>query len=134
MVEHEDYVLGRDVTKRARSVENRTTSIVSVRLSAEEMDALCAIAEREDKSLSQVVRDAVRDARSTEHARTGWTGTLSLESGGSFTFGDRRFVPTASVGDELNWLGGTESLVITAPQRSSRNRKAKEPAALVAQS
>ena len=60
MAERTDYVLGRDVTEQARSQESRTTGIVSLRLSAEEMDALCVVADREGKYLSDVVRDAVR--------------------------------------------------------------------------
>ncbi len=60
MAERTDYVLGRDVTEQARSQESRTTGVVSLRLSAEEMDALCAVADKEGKYLSDVVRDAVR--------------------------------------------------------------------------
>lgn len=60
MAERTDYVLGRDVTEQARSHEDRTTSVVSLRLSSEEMDALCAVADQEGKYLSDVVRDAVR--------------------------------------------------------------------------
>lgn len=60
MAERTDYVLGRDVTEQARSQESRATGVVSLRLSAEEMDALCAVADREGKHLSDVVRDAVR--------------------------------------------------------------------------
>lgn len=100
MAEREDYVLGREVTTRARSAEGRTTSIVSVRLSDEEMDALCAIAEREDKSLSQVVRDAIRRARSTKRTETGWSGALSLMNGASFTFGDRGAPISAASGGQ----------------------------------
>ena len=59
MAERTDYVLGHDVTEQARSQESRLTGIVSLRLSAEEMDALCAVADREGKYLSEVVRDAV---------------------------------------------------------------------------
>ena len=47
MAERTDYVLGRDVTEQARSQESRATSIVSLPLSTEEMDALCAVADQE---------------------------------------------------------------------------------------
>ena len=60
MGERSDYVLGRDVTDQARSHEDRTSSVVSIRLSAEEMDTLCTVADQEGKYLSDVVRDAVR--------------------------------------------------------------------------
>ena len=52
MAENKDYVLGRGVTKQVRGQENRTSSVVSIRLSAEELDVLGAIAERHGKNFS----------------------------------------------------------------------------------
>ncbi len=69
MGERSDYVLGRDVTEQARSHEDRTTGVVSLRLSAEEMDALCAVADQEGKYLSDVVRDAVHEHLKSRKAK-----------------------------------------------------------------
>ena len=85
-----NYVLGRGVTRLARGRENRTTSVVSFRLSDEEMDFLSMIAEQEGKSYSQVIRDAIKQMRSRELTKTGWGGHMSIVNGASFTFGEWR--------------------------------------------
>ncbi|MCE2470242.1 MAG: ribbon-helix-helix protein, CopG family [Dehalococcoidia bacterium] len=59
MAERTDYVLGANVTEQAKAREGRATSVVSIRLADDEMSALAAAAEQEDKSLSQVVREAL---------------------------------------------------------------------------
>ena len=68
MAEGRDYVLGRSVTKQARGQDNRTSSVVSVRLSAEEMDLVGAIAKRQGSSFSQVIRVAIRLMASSDQA------------------------------------------------------------------
>ena len=68
MAESREYVLGRSVTKRARGQENRSSSVVSVRLSAGEMDLVGAIAKRQGSSFSQVIRDAIKLMASSDQA------------------------------------------------------------------
>ena len=85
MDERDDYVLGRNVTKQALG-EEELTSVISIRLSSEEMDAVNAVAEREGKTFPQVVREAIRrmnSAKRSEHARS---APMSLLNG--FGFGD----------------------------------------------
>ena len=60
MDERDDYVLGRNVTKQALGKE-RLTSVVSIRMTSEEMDAVSAVAEREGKTFAQVAREAIRE-------------------------------------------------------------------------
>ena len=90
MADNNDYVLGRGVTKQARGQENRTSSVVSIRLSAEEMDVLGAIAERHGKNFSQVIRDGIRLMASSERTELGLVGVISFEHGVSVAVGDRR--------------------------------------------
>ena len=90
MTESQDYVLGRSVTKQARGQKSRTSSVVSVRLSADEMDVLGAIAERRGSSFSQVIRDAIRHMASIERSEIGVGGVMSFADGASVTVGDRR--------------------------------------------
>ena len=68
MDERGDYVLGRNVTNQALGKE-RMTSVVSIRLSSEEMDAVSAVAEREGKTFAQVVREAIKEATSAKRRR-----------------------------------------------------------------
>ena len=92
MAENKDYVLGRGVTKQVRGQENRTSSVVSIRLSAEELDVLGAIAERHGKNFSQVIRDAIRLMASSNRTELGLGGVISFENGGSVAVGDRRAI------------------------------------------
>lgn len=87
MDERGDYVLGRNVTKQALGKEGLLTSVVSIRLSSEEMDAVNAVAEREGKTFAQVVREAIRRMASAKHDY-GWSAQVSLPSGARFGFGD----------------------------------------------
>ena len=89
MDKREDYILGRSVTKQARNRENRSTSVVSLRLSAAEMDVLFAMAEREGKTVSQVVRDAIRQMRFAKTTETHWAA-VSYTDGRYFAFGTGR--------------------------------------------
>lgn len=80
MTESRDYVLGRSVTKQARGQENRTSSVVSVRLSADEMDVLGAIAERHGMNFSQVIRDGIKLMASSDRNEVGLGGVSTRGS------------------------------------------------------
>lgn len=58
-LEHEDFVLGEEVTDAARARARRGTAVVSVRVSSVELAQLEAISRTTKRSISQVVRDAV---------------------------------------------------------------------------
>ena len=88
MTENRDYVLGRSVTNQARGQEKRTSSVVSVRLSDEEMDVLGDIAERQGSSFSQVIRDAIKLMATNDRPEIGVGGVISFEGGVSVTVGD----------------------------------------------
>jgi metal-responsive CopG/Arc/MetJ family transcriptional regulator len=60
MTDEQEYVLGDDVTRFARSKGQSGSAVLSVRLSAEELAAIETVAEQTGKNLSQVVREAVR--------------------------------------------------------------------------
>lgn len=62
MKSHEtDYELGENVTGLARASRSKLGNVVlSVRLSSEELARVEAVAEEEGKTLSQVVREALR--------------------------------------------------------------------------
>ena len=90
MAESKDYVLGRGVTKQARGQEKRTSSVVSIRLSAEEMDTLTTIAERHGMNFSQVIRDGIKLMASNQRPEIGVGGVISFEGGVSVAVGDRR--------------------------------------------
>ena len=98
MSEADEYILGANVTELFRPKENRTTTIVSVRLSAPEWDIVSAIAERERKSVSQVMRDAIAQMRNAPAADPRWV-TAAFENGDSAYFGEGRPLPTTAYGD-----------------------------------
>ena len=54
------YRLGRDVTDQAKATENRNTIVLSLRLNAQEFDALSDLANSLDRRISEVARAAVR--------------------------------------------------------------------------
>ncbi len=78
MDERDDYVLGRNVTKQALGQEG-LTSVISIRLSPEEMDAVNIVAEREGKTFTQVVREAIRQMNSARE--TGLSGVMPFFGG-----------------------------------------------------
>jgi|SRR6266536_1527686 len=61
MNDEQEYVLGQDVTKAAESKNRSGSVMLSVRLSADELAAIEAMADASGKTLSQVVREAVRN-------------------------------------------------------------------------
>ncbi len=97
MSEADEYTLGANVTELFRPKENRTTTIVSVRLSAPEWDIVSAIAERERKSVSQVMRDAIAQIASEKSTEPRWVAA-AFEGGNSTFFGEGRPLPTGAFG------------------------------------
>ena len=87
MDERDDYVLGRNVTKQALG-EEELTSVISIRLSSEEMDAVNIVAEREGKTFTQVAREAIRQMNSAKRGEYAWSAMMSLPNGARFGFGD----------------------------------------------
>ncbi len=87
MDDRDDYVLGPNVTKQALGKE-RMTSVVSIRLSSEEMDAVTAVAEREGKTFAQVVREAIKESASAKRRDSGWSAAVSFLDGSGARFGD----------------------------------------------
>ena len=87
MDDRDDYVLGPNVTKQALGKE-RMASVVSIRLSSEEMYAVTAVAEREGKTFAQVVREAIKEAASAKRRDSGWSAAVSFLDGSGARFGD----------------------------------------------
>ncbi len=61
--DHEDYELGRNVTHLFKSASKRETSVISVRLSGEEIKRLEELGRDNGKTVSQVIRDAIASYR-----------------------------------------------------------------------
>lgn len=101
MDERDDYVLGRNVTKQALGKEGLLTSVVSIRLSSEEMDAVNIVAEREGKTFTQVVREAIRQMNSAKRSEYAWISPMSLSNGAWSEFGDPGAVRDYKA--NLNW-------------------------------
>lgn len=79
--EHEDYVLGQDVTGAAVSKSRAGSAVLSVRLTADELAAIEAVAIKTGKNLSQVVREAVRNCLQyveNDYASSRPTVTISI--------------------------------------------------------
>ena len=95
MDERDDYVLGQDITKQALGKEGRMTSVVSIRLSSEEMDAVSAVAEREGKTFAQVVRAAIKEMAAAKRRARGWSAAVSFLDGSGARFGDPGDVSSA---------------------------------------
>ena len=84
---NQEYILGRNVTERARAQENRGTVVLSLRLSSVEFDMLSDLAESQGRTVSQVAREAIQG--SLKHrARETSSAYLSLLNGSAFAFGD----------------------------------------------
>ena len=100
MDEHGDCGLGRNVTKQALG-EEEMTSVISIRLSSEEMDAANAVAEREGKTFPQVVREAIRQMNSAKRSEHAWLSPMSLSNSAWSEFGDPGAVRDYKA--NLNW-------------------------------
>jgi Ribbon-helix-helix protein, copG family len=59
MSDEQEYVLGQDVTEAAASRTKGGTTVLSVRLTTEELAAIEAVANETGRTLSQVVREAI---------------------------------------------------------------------------
>lgn len=59
--DNEDVTLGEDVTALAKSKSKGGTSVVAVRLSLEELSELESISQETGKTVSQVMREAIRN-------------------------------------------------------------------------
>ena len=57
--EHEEVELGKNVSNLFRSKTRRETSVISVRLTGDEIKRLESIGRYSDKTVSQVIRDAI---------------------------------------------------------------------------
>ena len=75
--EADEYVLGRDVTHLFRSKQPSNSAVVSFRVSSDELRKLSLFAEREGKSISQVLRDAIAQMPARQSA-----GRLALTCSG----------------------------------------------------
>jgi hypothetical protein len=80
MNDDEELVLGKDVTELFGSKEKRGTVVLSVRVSAEELEAIEAASDAEGKTVSQVVREAVRNCLQVSR-RSEPTVTVSFWNG-----------------------------------------------------
>ena len=56
-----DYELGENVTELAKSVTDKKSVILSLRINQVDFEHLCRIAEQEDRSVSYVARRALLD-------------------------------------------------------------------------
>ena len=59
MSDHQDYVLGEDITDAAKGHAHRGTAVVSVRMSTDEVGRLEALSRERGVTVSQIVREAV---------------------------------------------------------------------------
>jgi CHASE3 domain sensor protein len=93
MSDEQEYVLGQDVTKAAASKAKSGTVMLSVRVAAEELAAVEAFANATGKTMSEVVREALRTclrlARDTQPSIT-----VSVQDGMTMSMGS----PSVAVG------------------------------------
>jgi hypothetical protein len=106
MSEQQDFVLGRNVTEQAKAVEGRGSVVLSIRLSASELEFLSNIAVADDKTLSQVVREAIRQWRSNRQRETR-RAAVSFPNGGMLYFGDTTQA-TFTTGDPQSHSGAKQ--------------------------
>ncbi len=106
-VNYEEYELGKDVTRIAKSGMKRETAVISVRLTKAEVARLEAIGLESGKTISQVIRDAIA-AYEVKHPSMIiglWNGsTVTIGEPGEVT-GNSRAVSYQTV--ELNPTGTT---------------------------
>ena len=90
-----EFVLGDDVTSLARSRLRKGSVVLSVRLSAEELAAVDALASENGKTPSQIVREAIRDYVHGSRAVVP-TVTISLVGGSTLATGAVSIVTRAA--------------------------------------
>ena len=116
--EHDEYVLGQDVTSVAESKSRVASAVLSVRLPVEELAAIEAVARRTGKNLSQVVREAVRNCVHTiENDRLASRPTVTVSitrTRTSSTYGPQRmFTLGAATDPEETYFHIGERQVVT---------------------
>ena len=103
MSDEHEYVLGQDVTTAARSKTKSGSVMVSVRLSADELATIEAAAQASGRSLSQVIREAIRNGirLAPRTASVQSEVTVSVSGGATFSTGGRRTEVSGSYPMEL---------------------------------
>lgn len=89
--ENEDFVLSEDVTAFAKSKSKSRggSAVVAVRLSLEEISEIESVSSRTGKTVSQVLRDAIRNGLHAEEYLQP-TITISIQDGVTTTTGASR--------------------------------------------
>lgn len=83
---YEDIELGRNVTEGAtRGAQARATAVLSLRVTAAELAEVEAVGGATGRSISQVIRDAIREH--LHHQRLGMSGTITFPSGVTTSMG-----------------------------------------------
>jgi predicted transcriptional regulator len=84
--EHEEYVLGPDVTPSAAARERRGTTVLSVRLAPDELAQLESVSRATGRTISQIVREALSSCiQLSRYAQP--SVTLSVEGQSTVTTG-----------------------------------------------
>lgn len=84
--EREEFVLGADVTRAARSRRKAETVVLSLRLSLADLRRLEQVGAAQGKSVSQVAREAIKQYLQTV-SEQGPTVVLALAGGGFVRWG-----------------------------------------------
>jgi hypothetical protein len=92
----DEFVLGEDVTEAARPRGRKESAVLSVRLPIEEIAEVEALSRAANKSMSQLVREALQAYRALIE-RSQPTITVSVYGGATFSTG---YVGQASYGVE----------------------------------
>ena len=87
--ENEEFALGEDVTALARSRSRGGTAVVAVRLSLSELSEIESICQATGKTMSQVIREALRNWLHFDAASQP-TVTISIKGGSTTTTGASR--------------------------------------------
>lgn len=98
--ENEEYVLGEEVTSSARTKSRGGTAVVAVRLSVEEIAELESTSRATGKSLSQVLREAIRKGLRYDDEIFQPTVTISIQDGVTTTTGAARQYSQAAVAEK----------------------------------
>lgn len=82
-----DYVLGDNVTEQAKAQENRSTVVVSFRVSESDFDRLSSLAVSQGKTISQIAREALQKGIASTARTTRMGGAISFVGGNMVSFG-----------------------------------------------
>jgi uncharacterized protein (DUF1778 family) len=83
----EEFMLGEDVTSRAKARIHKNTVVLSIRLSSDELAEIEAAANATGHTVSQVVREAIRNCLHTMR-RAEPVIILSVQEGLTISLGD----------------------------------------------